>query len=438
MLLTPAPARPMHSSSGQNVRGVQIRRADEQGLRVLRYPASRRSRAFQASKCRSGEMAFMVLYLIHWCAHLKILHDNRPAPPRPPWAWRCRCEARMPPVSLWPLTFSRPLGRRALDELRVQLLGAGAEGDVHAASGCPARRGACRASLSSSTSYSEAAALAPELVHGRDAALRPRPTQAPGPACICTSRAGCSAWSPCSIMLLIAHDLRRVGAFVARRRTRSTMTTVRPAGADVLLRAGVDERRRTHTSTGSGHYLRGHVAHQRHAACLGHIIARRCRRSCCWRSSGNRTPPARIFSSSWRGMRVKFSSVPSQATETRPYFCGLFRRYAGKVARYGIGSPGFAYEVHRYRRQTAPVAPPCRNSTSCVSGTPSRRLQAPRVASRCISLNMAAAVAHLHDRHAAAVPVEQLGLRLFENGLRQLRRAGREIVNSVRHLRTLP
>ena len=53
-------------------------------------------------------------------------------------------------------------------------------------------------------------------------------------------------------------------------------------------------------------------------------------------------------------------------------------------------------------------------------------------------LELAAAVAHLHDGHAAAVPVEQLGLRLFENGLRQLRRAGREIVNSVRHLRTLP
>src|SRR5699024_5692078 len=47
-------------------------------------------------------------------------------------------------------------------------------------------------------------------------------------------------------------------------------------------------------------------------------------------------------------------------------------------------------------------------------------------------LELAAPVAHLHHRHAAAVPVEQLGLRPHKDRLRHLRRARREIISPFR------
>ena len=48
-------------------------------------------------------------------------------------------------------------------------------------------------------------------------------------------------------------------------------------------------------------------------------------------------------------------------------------------------------------------------------------------------LELTAAVTHLHHRHAAAVPVEQLSLRLLQNGLRHLRRTRREIISPILH-----
>ena len=38
-----------------------------------------------------------------------------------------------------------------------------------------------------------------------------------------------------------------------------------------------------------------------------------------------------MFSSSWRGMRVKPSSVPSQAMETGPYFSASFAAMPEKL-----------------------------------------------------------------------------------------------------------
>jgi hypothetical protein len=42
-----------------------------------------------------------------------------------------------------------------------------------------------------------------------------------------------------------------------------------------------------------------------------------------------------------------------------------------------------------------------------------------------------AAMADLHNRHARAMPVKEFGLRLFQNGRRQSRRAGAKVIHAI-------
>ncbi len=212
----------------------------------------------------------------------------------------------------------------------------------------------------------------------------------------------------------------------ASRKLFFTSTTHTPARADVLLRAGVDQRELRHVHA-PPHEVARHVADQRHGAHVGpvmplgpeeRVVARQVH-------VGGLGVELQLVLAGDAG--VALVDLGRRGDAGLAHALGLLEGLLGPAAGHDVvRAPAGGEVVHRHHRELHARA--ALEEEHLVVGGDGEQLAGQRDRLVVHGLVRLAAVAVLHDRHARALEVDELALRALEGGEGEAGGAGVEVV----------